>query len=192
MALISDHFINNIKRNILKLLFSFAIFGNPRKLVSTISKGLYDFKTMPMQGDGVGGFIVGSAKGTVSLLKNAFEGTFGVVESFTGGFSKLCLVFNQDEDYLGSREEKIITEKPRNLVEGVGFGCQTAIESVIAASTGLVTRPYIEARRNGFKGFLQGLYSGTTGLVLKPISGGLDLISKSAEGIKNTVKIFEA
>lgn len=78
---------------------------------------------MPMQGDGVGGFIVGSAKGTVSLLKNTFEGTFGVVESFTGGFSKLALVFNQDEDYLGTREEKIITEKPRNLVEGVGFGC---------------------------------------------------------------------
>jgi len=123
MALISDHFINNIKRNILKLLFSFAIFGNPRKLVASISKGLYDFKTMPMQGDGVGGFILGSAKGTVSLLKNTFEGTFGVVESFTGGFSKLALVFNQDEDYLGTREEKIITEKPRNLVEGVGFGC---------------------------------------------------------------------
>ncbi len=29
-------------------------------------------------------------------------------------------------------------------------------------------------------------------MILKPISGGLDLVSKSAEGIKNTVKIFEA
>lgn len=192
IALISDHFINNLKRNILKLLFSFALFGNPRKLVSTVSKGLYDFKTMPMQGNGVGGFVMGTAKGTVSLLKNTFEGAFGVAESFSGGLSKLALVLNQDEDYLGSREEKIITEKPRNLVEGVGFGCQTAIDSLLAASYGLVTRPVIEARRNGFRGFFKGLYSGTTGLILKPISGGLDLISKSAEGIKNTVKIFES
>ncbi len=121
--------------------------------MSTVSKGLYDFKTMPTQGSGVGGFIVGTGKGTVSLLKNTFEGAFGVVESFSGGLSKLALVLNQDEDYLGSREEKIITEKPRNLVEGVGFGCQTAIDSLLAATFGIVTRPYIEARRNGIKGF---------------------------------------
>jgi len=30
------------------------------------------------------------------------------------------------------------------------------------------------------------------GAIVKPISGGLDLVSKSTEGIKNTVKIFEA
>jgi vacuolar protein sorting-associated protein 13A/C len=90
------------------------------------------------------------------------------------------------------REEKIITEKPKNFVEGVGFGCQTAVDSILAGISGIVKRPYIEAQRNGFKGFLVGLYSGTTGVLLKPISGGLDLISKTAEGMKNTVKIFEA
>jgi vacuolar protein sorting-associated protein 13A/C len=63
---------------------------------------------------------------------------------------------------------------------------------LIACLTGLVKRPYIEAKRHGFRGFLVGVYSGTSGLILKPISGGLDLLSKTAEGIKNTVKIFEA
>ena len=135
---------------------------------------------------------MGTMKGTVSLFKNTFEGAFGVAESFSGGLSKLALVINRDEDYLESREEKIITEKPRNLVEGVGFGCQTMMNSIVAASYGWLTLPIIEARRNGVKGFFKGVWSGTTGLFLKPMSGGLDLISKSAEGIKNTVKIFEA
>lgn len=28
------------------------------------------------------------------------------------------------------REEKLLTEKPKNFVEGVGFGCKTAINSL--------------------------------------------------------------
>jgi len=33
---------------------------------------------------------------------------------------------------------------------------------------------------------LKGTYQGISGLVVKPISGTLDLISKTTEGIKNT------
>ena len=190
--MLSNHFLGSLKRNIVKLFFSFSLLGNPRKLVATVREGLSDFKNMPTRESGVKGFVKGSLMGTASLFKSAFEGTFGVAEAFTGGVSKLALVLNQDGDYLGLREEKIITEKPRNIVEGVGFGCQTAVDSVLAGLLGVVKRPYIEASRHGFKGFLVGVYSGTTGLILKPFSGGLDLLSKTAEGIKNTAKIFEA
>jgi len=58
--------------------------------------------------------------------------------------------------------------------------------------TGVVTRPYKESRRKGLKGAVVGTASGAIGLFLKPFSGGLDLLSKSTEGIKNTLKIFEA
>jgi vacuolar protein sorting-associated protein 13A/C len=37
--------------------------------------------------------------------------------------SKLLLVANIDDDYLGVREEKLLTEKPRDVIEGVGYGC---------------------------------------------------------------------
>jgi len=92
---------------------------------------------------------------------------------------------------LSTREEKLLTEKPRHFVEGVGYGCQTAIDSLKSSVVGVVYRPYIETSRHGFKGFFKGVYSGAAGLLLKPISGGFDLVSKSTEGIKNTVKIFE-
>jgi vacuolar protein sorting-associated protein 13A/C len=58
--------------------------------------------------------------------------------------------------------------------------------------SGLVTRPYKEGKKGGMYGVMIGVYSGVSGLVLKPFSGGLDLFAKSFEGVKNTVKIFEA
>ena len=105
--------------------------------------------------------------------------------------SKLLLVANIDDDYLGVREEKLLTEKPRDVIEGVGYGCQTAVDSLKSGIVGVVYRPYVGATREGAWGFVKGVYSGASGVFLKPISGGLDLISKSTEGIKNTVKIFE-
>ena len=44
------------------------------------------------------------------------------------------------------------------------------------------------ARSKGFGGFLTGTLKGVTGLITKPVSGTLDFLSKTAEGIKNTPK----
>lgn len=166
--------------------------GNPTKFIITLGNGLSDFKNMPLRGIGITGFMKGAFFGTVSLMKNTVEGTFGFAQSITGQMSKLLLVAVVDEDYLSSREEKLLTEKPRDFVEGVGFGCQTAVDSLKSGLCGVVVRPYVETSRGGGPGFLKGVWSGTTGVFLKPLSGGLDLISKTTEGIKNTVKIFEA
>ena len=40
-------------------------------------------------------------------------------------------------------------------------------------------------------GFCYGVYQGVSGIILKPISGVLDLMSKSAEGCKNTIRSLE-
>lgn len=37
-----------------------------------------------------------------------------------------------------------------------------------------------------------GIYQGLTGVILKPISGVFDFASKTSEGIKNTLRIFES
>jgi hypothetical protein len=40
----------------------------------------------------------------------------------TEGVSKVLLLLSLDKDYLCKREEKLLTEKPKNFVEGVGYG----------------------------------------------------------------------
>jgi vacuolar protein sorting-associated protein 13A/C len=51
-----------------------------------------------------------------------------------------------------------------------------------------VQQPFEETKKGGFLGFLKGTAKGVSGLVVKPISGTLDLFSMTAEGIKNTTK----
>lgn len=54
--------------------------------MNTLGKGVSDFKNLPMEGreTGVGGFMKGAFFGTVSLMKNTVEGTFGFAQSLTG------------------------------------------------------------------------------------------------------------
>jgi len=56
---------------------------------------------------------------------------------------------------------------------------------------GVVSSPLEGANTSGTKGFLTGLSKGIAGLVIKPISGVIDLTSKTAEGIKNTTRLFD-
>jgi vacuolar protein sorting-associated protein 13A/C len=85
----------------------------------------------------------------------------------------------------------MLVEKPKNFVEGFGYGAKATISSFASAAVGPVYRPYVEARRGGMRGFIYGLYQGSTGLILKPTSGVFELFSKSAEGVKNTIKALE-
>jgi vacuolar protein sorting-associated protein 13A/C len=63
---------------------------------------------------------------------------------------------------------------------------------VLSGFSGVVVRPYKECKKDGIRGLPFGVYSGASGLFLKPLSGGLDLFAKTSEGIKNTAKIFES
>ena len=40
-------------------------------------------------------------------------------------------------------------------------------------------------------GFFKGVRKGLTGIVVKPITGVIDVISKTTEGIKNTALYFD-
>lgn len=54
--------------------------------------------------------------------------------------------------------------------------------------SGVILKPLEESKKDGFKGFFKGTAKGVAGLVVKPMSGALDLISLTSEGIKNTTK----
>ena len=53
--------------------------------------------------------------------------------------------------------------------------------------TGIVTQPYKGAKKQGFVGFGKGLGRGVAGVVVKPTSGVVDLLSKTTEGIESAV-----
>lgn len=89
------------------------------------------------------------------------------------------------------RENRMIIEKPQHFVDGFGYGANSLIQSLKGGLTGVISRPYIEGKRRGMRGFGSGIYQGIAGLLFKPVSGTLDLASKSAEGLKNTIRRFD-
>jgi vacuolar protein sorting-associated protein 13A/C len=68
------------------------------------------------------------------------------------------------------------------------LGLMSALNSVGSGVTGVVQKPIEESKKGGFIGFLKGTAKGVTGLVVKPVSGVLDFMSFTTEGIKNTSK----
>jgi vacuolar protein sorting-associated protein 13A/C len=123
-------------------------------------------------------------------MKHTIGGTFQAASKITSGLSKGMLYFTSDDDYISSRERKKITEKPKNFVEGIGYGVFSIASGVYHGITDIVAKPIegVKKNENKLKGFGKGLLQGFAGVVVKPISGVLDMVSKTTEGIKNTVK----
>jgi len=136
---------------------------------------------------GVGGVF----SGVIGLFKHTFIGIFGTTQVIGESWSSIALLICWDEDYAIKHEEEVITERPKNFVEGLGFGSSSLLWGVYGGLTGLITCPIIETSRNGGLGFLKGLYSGVIGFPMKMISGTLDFMGKTSEGFKNTLRILE-
>ena len=73
----------------------------------------------------------------------------------------------------------------------MGLGFKSAINSIGSGVTGLVTKPMEGGDKGGILGFFKGAAQGVAGIVVKPISGTLDFISITSEGIKNTTKTHQ-
>ena len=120
------------------------------------------------------------------MVKNTVEGTFGSVSKVLSTVSRGMLVIVDDQDFIERREEDNL-ERPKNLLEGLGFGLRSTITGVAGGLTGLVEKPIVGAKQEGVKGFFKGTAKGVGGLIIMPISGAIDFFSKTSEGIKNSV-----
>jgi vacuolar protein sorting-associated protein 13A/C len=104
--------------------------------------------------------------------------------------SKGLLFITDDTEYINKREEGNL-DRPKNALEGLGYGLMSTFTGVTSGITGVFENPIKGAKKDGVKGFFVGTYKGMSGLVVKPLSGALDFFSKTSEGIKNTASSGE-
>jgi vacuolar protein sorting-associated protein 13A/C len=174
---------------LMRIFGAIDIFGNPANLLNNLGSGFKDFFQKPYQGivkgplEGAKGIMDGS----ISLVKHTVEGTFSSTSKIAGGISQGILYITQDHDYINDRQRKKISEKPKNFIEGIGYGISSMAGGIYHGVTDIVTKPYEGAKKEKWAGFGKGIIKGLAGVVLKPISGVLELVSKTTEGIKNTV-----
>ena len=185
--MLKDRYMVRLKRNLFRVLGASSLIGNPIQLVNNVSSGFKDFFYKPIEGfvegplEGGKGFV----KGTRSLFKHTVKGTFSSASGIFGSLSKGVLVLANDKEYMRERENNLHKERPKNTIEGLGFGVKSAAKSFGSGIKGVFTKPIQGARSKGVGGFFKGTLKGVTGLVAKPIAGTMDLVSKTSEGIKN-------
>ena len=191
---IKAHYTRYAISELFSILGSFDIIGNPIGLFNDIDKGVYDLFYEPMEGISKSPkeFTLGIAKGTSSFFKHSIHGTFNtaskVTESLSNGISLLTL----DEDYQMKRKQaNQLSKRPKHIGEGLLSGAQSFSSGIIEAGTGIIMKPIEGASKEGVFGLIKGIGKGVIGIPIKPVTGALDFVYKTSEGLKNTTQYFD-
>ena len=187
------HYKAQLASELFTLIGHAEILGNPIGLLNNLGTGVFDFFYEPAQGMIQGPVSAGKGliKGAGSLFKNTVEGTFGTVSKLANSFATGITNLTQDHDYILDRQREKAKNRPDNVVSGLGMGFKSFFSGVGKGLTGIVTDPVKGYKKNKIKGMFMGGFRGISGLVVKPMAGMLDAASRTAEGIKNTTKVFE-
>lgn len=96
----------------------------------SIGDGFHDFMAMPVDGlneSGPLGGAYGFAAGTLSLSKQICVGSLQSTQQFCRDTGHSILLLTKDKDYMRTRKDRMIIEKPYNFVEGFGYGCNSLV-----------------------------------------------------------------
>ncbi|XP_059643008.1 uncharacterized protein LOC132284858 [Cornus florida] len=105
----------------------------------------------------------------------------GNASSALGHMSKGVAALSMDKKFIQSRqrqESKSVEDFGDVIREGGGALAKGLFRGV----TGILTKPLEGAKSSGVEGFVQGVGKGIIGAAAQPVSGVLDLLSKTTEG----------
>eukprot|EP00898_Chlorokybus_atmophyticus_P001275 jgi/Chlat1/2148/Chrsp17S02730 len=109
------------------------------------------------------------------------------VENFIGTVGHQVAQLSLDKKYI---RERIIKEKNQqvdHIGDGLLQGSEAFVKSIFRGVTGVVTKPVEGAVEKGVSGFVEGMAKGVLGLGAQPVTGLLDLASKTTAGVNATI-----
>ena len=130
-------------------------------------------------------FLRSLGHGTLALFQNLSEGTFTSLSSLSGSLARNLEKLHAEDNYSRKREN-LRASTPRNIGSGVSVGVQSLTNGVAGGLTGVVTAPSRGLQEEGAWGLMKGVGYGLLGVVTKPVSGVLDLVSTTSQGIAQT------
>ncbi|KAJ6640172.1 Vacuolar protein sorting-associated protein 13B [Pseudolycoriella hygida] len=164
---------------------SLEILGSPGGLARSVSTGLRDFVSMPVQGllRGPWGFFVGITHGSASLLRNITAGTVNSVTKLAASVARNLDRLSLDDEHL-QRTEALRRSRPQGITHGFAQGL-TGLGISLLGAVGGIARHTLEATSS--VGVVTGLGKGLVGAVTKPISGAAELVALTGQGMLHTV-----
>lgn len=164
---------------------SLEILGSPSGLARSVSTGLWDFVSMPVQGlmRGPWGVLLGITYGSASLVKHITAGTVNSVTKLAASVARNLDRLTLDDEHL-ERTEALRRTRPLGITHGITQGL-TGFGINILSAVGGISRHVLEA--NNTVGVFTGLGKGLLGVVTKPISGAAELLALTGQGVLQSV-----
>ena len=118
---ISGHYKQQVQEQLLTLVGSFDILGNPIGLIDNLGTGFVDLFHEPAKGlvKSPGDFGSGVSRGVQSLVRNS---VFGIANSFSkvsGSLGSGVALMSMDSTWRAERNRNRRTERPSNISDGV-------------------------------------------------------------------------
>lgn len=161
-------------------------FPSPSGLARSVSTGLWDFVSMPVQYSwlhGPWGVFLGITYGSASLIKNITAGTVNSVTKLAASVARNLDRLTLDNEHL-ERTEAIRRVRPHSITHGLSQGL-TGFGINLLGAVGGIARHALEAKSS--VEVFTGLGKGIIGVVTKPISGAAELLALTGQGVLHTV-----
>ncbi|KAK1282846.1 hypothetical protein QJS10_CPB22g00662 [Acorus calamus] len=111
----------------------------------------------------------------------------GNASSALGHMSKGVAALSMDKKFIQNRQKKE-NKSVEDIGDVIREGGGAFAKGLFRGVTGILTKPLEGAKSSGVEGFVQGVGKGIIGAAAQPVSGVLDLLSKTTEGA-NAVKM---
>ncbi|CAK7326271.1 unnamed protein product [Dovyalis caffra] len=105
----------------------------------------------------------------------------GNASSALGHMSKGVAALSMDKKFIQSRQRQE-NKGVEDLGDVIREGGGALAKGLFRGVTGILTKPLEGAKNSGVEGFVQGVGKGIIGAAAQPVSGVLDLLSKTTEG----------
>ncbi|XP_063782573.1 intermembrane lipid transfer protein VPS13C isoform X2 [Pseudophryne corroboree] len=192
LKLVVRHYSEQFLKQLYVLVLGLDVLGNPFGLIRGLSEGVEAFFYEPFQGavQGPEEFAEGLVIGVRSLLGHTVGGAAGVVSRITGSVGKGLAAITMDKEYQQKRREEM-GRQPKDFGDSLAKGGKGLLQGVVSGMTGIITKPVEGAKKEGAAGFFKGIGKGIVGAVARPTGGIIDMASSTFQGIQRVAESIE-
>ena len=191
-TLITTHYVSKIMPQLLRILISLEVLGNPIGLIEDIGSGVVSFFYEPAMGamQSPEMALAGLGKGTKQILTSSITGLANMGGKVTEAATKIVSQLAMDEEYLHNRAKRQ-KNGPRHVGDGLILGSKDLGRGFYEGMKGLLEKPVDGFKKGGVRGLGIGVMKGLAGCVVKPTAGLMDLVHHTFIGIKNTAGFID-
>eukprot|EP00755_Sulcionema_specki_P015947 Sspe_Gene.60748::Locus_33541_Transcript_1_1_Confidence_1.000_Length_11348::g.60748::m.60748/K19525/VPS13A_C; vacuolar protein sorting-associated protein 13A/C len=187
-AAVKSHYKTQILLEGYKVVGALDIMGNPAGLISNVGNGISDLFYEPAQGimKGPADFVAGVGRGVSSVGTHTVDGAAGTIQSLARGVGGGVANLSMDDEYIKRRriEQR---RKAKTIGDGLVQGGKAIGGGVVDGAAGLVLQPIRGFQKGGLLGGLAGVAKGIIGVPVKVLTGAVDGVGKTAEGLRGAV-----